>query len=186
MPVHSLSLTADASLLPKPNIDPGRKQLRIYGIWQWQLSGTLAFDARYTSRLRNYEPSRNDIRLDLKFNSGPWLSTLRFEGDYCNGKGLLGYLEGGYKSDTISAYLRLTGFSTEGWSSRIYCYERDAPGSFLVPAYYGRGAVASIYGTWKTVIMREWRIKICLRTSLTLKQNQPSVYSARLQLQVER
>ena len=186
VPVHSLSLTADASLLPKPNIDPGRKQLRIYGIWQWQLSGTLAFDARYTSRLRNYEPSRNDIRLDLKFNSGPWLSTLRFEGDYCNGKGLLGYLEGGYKSDTISAYLRLTGFSTEGWSSRIYCYERDAPGSFLVPAYYGRGAVASIYGTWKTVIMREWRIKICLRTSLTLKQNQPSVYSARLQLQVER
>ena len=186
VPIHSISLTADSSLLPKPNIDPGRKQLRIYGIWQWQMSGTWALDARYTGRLRNYEPSRNDIRLDLKYNSGPWLSTLRFEGDYCNGKGLLVYLEGGYKDDIISAYLRLTGFFTEGWSSRIYCYERDAPGSFLVPAYYGQGAVASVYGAWKTVIMHEWRIKICLRTAYSVKMNQSSVFSTRIQLQVER
>ncbi len=185
VPAHSISLTADASLLPKPNIDPGRKQLRLYGIWQWQISGALALDARYTGRLRNYEPSRNDIRLDLKFSSGPWLSTIRFEGDYCDGRGFLGYLEGGYKTDNLSSYLRLTAFSTSGWSSRIYCYERDAPGSFLVPAYYGQGAVASFYGSLKTHITKAYRTKICFRSSYTIKPDKPSAWSTHLQLQVD-
>lgn len=185
VPVHSLSLTADASLLPKPNIDPGRKQLRIYGIWQWQISGSLALDARYTGRLRNYDPSRNDIRLDLKFSSGPWLSTARLEGDYCDGHGLLGYLEGGYKTDKLSSYLRLTAFSTSGWSSRIYCYERDAPGSFLVPAYYGKGVSASFYGSMKTHVTKAYRAKICFRSSYTIKQDKPATWSTHLQLQVD-
>lgn len=185
VPAHSLSLTADASLLPKPNIDPGRKQLRIYGIWQWQISGNLALDARYTGRLRNYEPSRNDIRLDLKYNSGPWLSTIRFESDCCDGRGLLGYLEGGYKTDNLSSFLRLTVFSTSGWSSRIYCYERDAPGSFLVPAYYGQGAVGNFYGSLKTHITKAYRTKICFRSSYTIKPGNPSTWSTHLQLQVD-
>ena len=184
VPVHSISLTADASLLPKPNIDPGRKQLRIYGIWQWQMSGAWALDARYTGRLRNYEPSRNDIRIDLKYNSGPWLSTLRLEGDYCNGKGILGYLEEGYKSDTFSSYLRLTGFSTEGWSSRIYCYERDAPGAFLVPAYYGQGACVSYYGSYK-VILNHCRIKLYLRSSYTVYRDKQDAFSLRGQIIIE-
>ena len=183
---HTLSLTADGALLPKPNVDPGRKQLRLYAIWQWQASETLALNARYTGRLRNYEPSRNDVRLDLKYYSGYLLSNIRLEGDYCNGKGILGYLEGGYKTDNLSAYLRLTGFTTDNWSSRIYCYERDASGSFLVPAYYGQGEVVSFYGSWKTVIMREWKIKICLKSSYTLKKSQDPVLSTRIQLQIER
>ncbi len=184
IPVHSISLTADASLLPKPYIDPGRKQLRIYGIWQWQISGTMALDARYTARLRNYEASRNDIRIDLKFNSGPWLSTLRFEGDYCSGLGLLSYLEGGYKSDKLSTYLRLTGFATSGWSSRIYCYERDAPGSFLVPAYYGQGAVASVYGAYK-ISFNHYSLKLYLRSSYTIYNNEPAVFGIRGQIILE-
>lgn len=182
VPLHVASFTADASLLPKPNMDPERKQLRLYGIWQWQMSGTLALDTRYTGRLRNYEPSRNDVRIDLKYNSGPWLSILRFEGDYCSGYGVLGYLEGGYKADNLSAYLRLTGFSTSGWSSRIYCYERDAPGSFLVPAYYGKGAAASIYASWKTRIGKTTSIKLCARAGCVLKQSQAS---SMLRIQLE-
>lgn len=186
IPVHSISLTADASLLPKPYIDPGRKQLRIYGIWQWQISGSIALDTRYTARLRNYEASRNDFRIDLKYNSGPWLSTLRFEGDYCSGPGLLSYLDGGYKSDKLSTYLRLTGFATSGWSSRIYCYERDAPGSFLVPAYYGHGAVASVYGSYK-VSFNHYSIKFYLRASYTIynNNNKPAVFGFRGQIILE-
>ena len=181
VPVHSLSLTADASLLPKPNIDPGRKQLRIYGIWQWQISGALALDARYTGRLRNYEPSRNDIRLDLKCSSGPWLSTARLEGDYCDGYGLLGYLEGGYKTDNLSSYLRLTGFSTDNWASRIYCYERNAPGAFLVPAYYGQGACASMYASYKATF-NHYRLKFYLRSSYTVYRDKPDVFALRGQI----
>ena len=184
VPVHSVSLTVDAALLPKPYIDPGRKQLRIYGIWQWQISSTMALDARYTGRLRNYGPCRNDVRIDLKYNSGPWLSTLRFEADYCSGPGLLGYLESGYKSDNLSAYLRITGFATDGWSSRIYCYERDAPGSFLVPAYYGQGAVASVYGAYK-LSLNHYNIKFYLRSSYTIYNDKPAVFGLRGQIIIE-
>ena len=181
VPVHSLSLTADGSLLPKPNIDPGRKQLRIYGIWQWQMSGAWALDARYTGRLRNYEPSRNDIRIDLKYNSGPWISTIRFEGDYCNGKGVLGYLESGYKTDNLSTYIRLTGFNTDNWASRIYCYERDAPGAFLVPAYYGQGECASMYASYKATF-NHYRLKFYLRSSYTVYRDKPDVFALRGQI----
>lgn len=184
VPVHSLSLTADASLLPKPLVDPGRKQLRLYGIWQWQITEALALDTRYTARLRNYEPSRNDIRLDLKYNSGPWLSTARLEGVYCSGKGLLGYLEGGYKSDTLSSYIRLSAFSTSSWSSRIYCYERDAPGSFLVPAYYGKGVCASFYGSYKATLNHS-SLKLYLRSSYSTYRDKPPSYSLRMQITID-
>jgi hypothetical protein len=29
---------------------------------------------------------------------------------------------------------------TDGWASRIYAYERDIPGAFSVPAWYGHKA----------------------------------------------
>ena len=37
----------------------------------------------------------------------------------------------------------------DNWNDRIYCYERDAPGSFNIPAYYGRGWAASLVGRLK-------------------------------------
>jgi hypothetical protein len=47
----------------------------------------------------------------------------------------------------MSIYLRQGLFFVDDWEDRIYVYERDAPGSFNVPAMYGRGwfvsAVAS-------------------------------------------
>ncbi len=45
--------------------------------------------------------------------------------------------------DKFKGSVRATLFSAMDWDSRIYCYERDLPGSFSVPAYYGRGI--SIY-----------------------------------------
>jgi hypothetical protein len=35
--------------------------------------------------------------------------------------------------------LRQGFFKIDEWDDRIYAYERSAPGSFKVPAYYGRG-----------------------------------------------
>ena len=61
----------------------------------------------------------------------------------------MSYLEGGYKNDTFSVYLRTCGFWIDKWNDRIYCYEREAPGNFSVPAYYGRGGAVSIVGSWK-------------------------------------
>ena len=51
----------------------------------------------------------------------------------------LSYLEGGYKTDILTLWLRAGLFRVDDWADRIYAYERDAPGNFSVPAYYGRG-----------------------------------------------
>ena len=202
---HQLSLTADASLLPLPGEDPRRLQVRVYGTWQWQLSPLWALELRLTERYRSYEPSRTSLRADLRLGSGPWLSVLRLEavhsgrwgnvvqavvveqGNVTNSNwGALGYLEGGYKGERLSAYLRLTGFSVSDWAARIYCYERDAPGTFSVPAYSGRGIAVSAYGGWKHRFPRWFTLKIYLRAAFTWRPGRDFTPSFRLQLQAER
>lgn len=206
---HQLSLTADASLLPLPGEDPRRLQVRVYGTWQWQLSPLWALELRLTERYRSYEPSRTSLRADLRLGSGPWLSVLRLEavhsgrwgilednavqavsgkqGNMPDGNwGALGYLEGGYKGERLSAYLRLTGFSVSDWAARIYCYERDAPGTFSVPAYSGRGIAVSAYGGWKHRFPRWFILKIYLRAAFTWRPGRDFTPSFRLQLQAER
>lgn len=192
VPVHSAYITADMSLLPIRAVDTDRRQIRIYADWKWQTSGTISLQTHFTGRYRNYEPSRSDLRTDVHFASGPWLANGRLEGVYCETPGFLGYLEGGYKDDTLVGYLRLGAFSTGGWSSRIYCYERDAPGSFNVPAYYGNGISASFYGYWKvsfgpglqgkTTPAARLSGKVCLRAACTWKPSSPPAPSLRIQL----
>lgn len=183
VPEHRLSLTADASLLPIPQTAPNRRQLRIYAKWQWQVSPVTALSTYYSGRYRNWEPSRNSLRLDVGFASAPWLSNARLEGVLCNGKGLLGYLEAGRKQDNLAAYLRLGAFSISAWSARIYCYERDAPGTFNVPAYNGNGLSGSLYGSWKCSIGPHIKAKLCLRAAYTVKEATKPVPSIHLQLQ---
>ncbi len=122
-------------------------------------SWVLAPALRWTERMQ-LSPSgdafqaiwRHDLRCDLKA-SRRWLQTcLRLNGLQTAGyrPGGLAYLEVGYKtpSDTarmqVSAFLRGTVCDTENWTSRIYAYERDLPGSFSVPAWYGRKAGLSL------------------------------------------
>lgn len=44
-----------------------------------------------------------------------------------------------HPSEKFRFGVRSTFFSAEDWSSRIYCYEMNVPGTFSVPAYYGKG-----------------------------------------------
>ena len=187
------SLTADASFLPVPGTDPRCSQLRVYGMWQWQFSPVWLLDLRFTERYRNYEASRTDFQADLKAASGPWLGTLRLEADRCGAWGFLGYLEGGRKTDVWAAYLRLTGFSVREWSARIYCYERDAPGTFSVPAYNGRGVAVSAVASCKLRLGRPswpslWRflsLRGNLRAACVLRAGQPPAPALNLQLQCD-
>ncbi|MBR5924781.1 MAG: hypothetical protein IKZ60_04905 [Bacteroidales bacterium] len=115
----------------------------------WQISPVI----RWVERMQ-VSPSgdgysavwRHDLRLDLKASKGPLQGCLRLNGvqtaDYKAGG--LAYLELGYKTarDTArfqaSIYLRGTICDTPNWTSRIYSYERDLPGCFTVPAWYGQ------------------------------------------------
>lgn len=185
-PGHEFSLTADAALVPIPGSDPRRFQLRSYGIWKWQITPLWLLDVRITERYRNYEAPRTDFRSDIRFGgAGPWLSTLRLEAVLCDGWGLLSYLEGGYKGDALSAWLRLTGFSVSAWAARIYCYEREAPGNFSVPAYNGRGLAPSLVAGYKLRIGHRFTLRAHLRAACTLRTDRAPAYTLNLQLQGE-
>jgi hypothetical protein len=91
--------------------------------------------------------------------------------------GALAYIEAGYKSEMFSAYIRGCVFSIDNWDDRIYVYERDAPGTFNVPAYYGKGTTfSSVIGfkpKWNRLRMRYY-----LRASI---QNKPGKAELKLQ-----
>lgn len=182
MPVSKYSFTMDAALLPLPGTDPGRLQIRAYGNLSLQLSPSWTADLRLTERYRNFESPRTDIRADLRYGSGPWLGVFRAEAVRCSDWGFLSYLEGGRKTDKSALYIRLTGFSTASWNSRIYCYERDAPGTFSVPAYSGKGITASIVGGLK---FRIWRVTLKgnLRAASTFRVGRAPAYTLNFQLQ---
>jgi hypothetical protein len=89
---------------------------------------------------------RHDLRTDLKVSRNGLQACLRLNavqtGEHRPGE--LAYLEIGYRTPSdsarlqLSAFLRGTACSTDGWASRVYSYERDIPGFFNVPAWYGK------------------------------------------------
>ena len=199
VPAHKVSFTLDGALLPLPGTDPRRLQVRGYATWKWQINGLFALDARLTECYRNYEAPRTDLRGDFRFGTGPWLSVLRLEAVRCEGWSGLGYIESGYKADMYAAYLRITGFVVDNWPDRIYVYERDAPGTFSVPAYYGRGVSLSAVGAakWrfggasredgKASPVRSKRhgfdLRLNLRAAILLRSGRPTTPTLNLQLQ---
>jgi hypothetical protein len=183
VPLYKLSITLDGALLPVGGVDPRRMQIRGYVNGDWQLASAWALSLRLTERYRNYEAPRTDLRMDIKFAHGPWLSVLRGEAVRCKSWGLLSYLEGGYKNDVLSSYLRFSAFRIPEWADRIYCYERDAPGSFSVPAYSGTGFSASLVAGYK---VRLWRItlKANLRGAYMIRVGRESTPTLNFQLQI--
>ena len=178
------SITADAAMLPIPYTDPGRFQLRAYGRALWHITDIWSVEGRVTERYRNYEQARTDLRADIRSSSGPWLSTTRLEAVRCASWGFLGYLEGGYKKEVLSAYLRVTGFMIDNWNDRIYVYERDAPGTFSVPAYYGRGASVSVTGAARWRIGRRFDLRVNLRAAGLFRAARPFTPTLNIQLQM--
>lgn len=185
VPAWNLSLTVDASLLPRPGVDPRRHQVRAYLTGSWQFASAWKGELKVTERYRNYEPSRLSVRGSLQFAYGPWLSVFRAEGVHCKDWGFLSYLEGGYKGSSLQAYLRFCGFSIANWDDRIYVYERDAPGNFSVPAYSGKGLSLQGMAGYK-LRLGKWTLKAYLRGGYMLRvQKEPSPTLA-VQLQVQR
>jgi hypothetical protein len=84
----------------------------------------------------------------LAAERGPWLLAGRFDAVRCRDFAWNWYAEAGWKAEKAALYLRGGIFKVDAWDDRIYVYERDAPGSFTVPARYGRGWDASLYGAW--------------------------------------
>lgn len=65
----------------------------------------------------------------------------------------------------FSIYIRGTIFNAPNWADRIYCYERDLPGSFSVPAFYGSGGSLSSLIGLKSSGIRRFRFSLYLKCS---------------------
>lgn len=114
--------------------------------------GVLTTEFRAAARLRPEDSYRlrTELRGELDWTSGVWKAHIRIDGVHCRETGILSYLEGGYVSESFATYLRAGIFRIDRWDDRIYVYERDVPGMFNVPAYYGRGWNASLVAGFKS------------------------------------
>lgn len=190
-------LTADLAV---KDGDRSKRQVRVLFKLPLQLTGTSVLSIRITERFRPYEEIlkyRTGARCDLDWSSsglsaryGPadkpaWKIRGRIEGLLCRSLAGLTYLEGGRKTDRFSAYLRGTIFIADTWDDRIYSYERDAPGNFTVPAYYGRGWSLSAVSGCKLRLGRGRALKLYFRASTMaysfMKEPKPSVSEAKAQ-----
>ena len=184
------------------DMDRTKRQIRVLFKLPLQLTGTSVLSLRITERFRPYEEIlkyRTGARCDLDWSSsglsaryGPsdnpaWKIRGRVEGLLCRSLAGLTYLEGGRKTDMFSAYIRGTIFIVDNWDDRIYSYERDAPGNFTVPAYYGRGWSLSAVAGGKLLLDKKTfkTLKMYFRASTVrysfMKTPKPPVTEVKLQ-----
>ena len=161
---HTMTFSADLVryVEPKEKMIPISLQSKIIANWKFLMTPRLETRLRVSERLRTWgNMTRTDLRADVIYTGAPWTAAVRLNYLHCVEHAFVGYAEQGYKQPRLSAYLREGVFFVDDWEDRIYVYERDAPGSFNVPAMYGRGWFASMVVSGK--ISRS--VKLYLRAS---------------------
>ena len=145
------SFSIDVACFPdaKEGDDPHDIQIKANTEWTVMLAEAIRLKLKVSERIRSWgRLFRTEVRTDIAYMTDPWNVTLRLNAVRSDGTGVLAYLEGGYKTEKTAFYLRQGAFLVDSWDDRIYSYERDAPGSFNVPAYYGRGMWGAAYLKW--------------------------------------
>lgn len=146
------TFSVDAIYYPIPKDASVRHSIQVKSLvdWNWTVGQSFSIRMRAFERVRTWgNMFRSEIRGDFTYTSGPFVATMRLNALHCEKIALAGYLEQGLKTDRFSIYARQTLFKADHWDDRIYVYERDAPGSFNVPALYGRGWSASLVASAK-------------------------------------
>ena len=154
----------------------------------WLLSETMSVATRMTGRVNFPDrKGRYGARFDMKWAKSVFSANFRLETVLADRRlGGLSYCEAGIKDAKKALYLRSTFFIADSWACRIYSYERDAPGSFSVPVYYGRGFSISVFSNLKLRINRDV-LKLYLRGSIisypwSINRKKPSRAELKLQL----
>ena len=139
-------------------------QFKFHTQWQSQLSESWQLNLRLTERIRSWgQIFRTDLRTDILWKSGIYSLTYRFNVLHCDNLAWLTYIEGGLKPGKLSLYLRQGFFVVDDWDDRIYAYERDVPGAYNSPAFYGRGLWTSVMTSYKPT---DW-CRLYLRAGVT-------------------
>ncbi len=149
---HAGKASVDFAYFPAGKSADLRESIQVKAQTEWKcmVSNAFRMTLRFSERVRTWgEPFRTDIRADIAFLSEHMKANLRVNLLKCAGIGFLTYQECGWTSDAVSVFVRMGLFHIDNWADRIYVYERDAPGSFNVPAYYGRGMWTALTLNWK-------------------------------------
>lgn len=163
---HRGEFSIDAAYWPSPRYgtDGPSGQLKAVAAYSWRISPSFSLQMKVSEKMRTYgNRFRTDVRCDVKYISGALTAAMRFNMLNCIGTGLLSYAEAGYAPERYSVHLRGGLFRIDNWDDRIYAYERDAPGNFSVPSFYGRGFWVSAVASVKLA----FRIRLYLRASYT-------------------
>lgn len=180
---HTGTFSADVSYHPQPKGDSDFSlQTRLTASWEIQMSPGLQMEMRVTERLRTWgHPCRTDFRTDLRWTSSRFGCIMRLNLLHSVSLAGLAYAEGGFKEKNISIWLRQGAFIVDNWDDRIYAYERDAPGSFNVPAFYGRGLWTSLTASWRFARWGRAYIRASMTTYPFMKSKKPGKAELKLQ-----
>ncbi len=179
---------ADAAYFPEPKSDDGAESFQIKSLLEMKimLSTSVAMSLRINERFRTWgKPFRTDARLDLFIYSRYFDGSFRINALKCESVSLLAYTEGCFKTAAIKAYLRSGVFFVDSWDDRIYAYERDVPGSFNVPAFYGRGVWASLTGNWRFARWGRLYARASITEYLFDEKKKPGKAELKLMLKIE-
>lgn len=137
-------------------VDYNEKYLKcIYnGMVNMMESDKGALQLRMKASARYKDKWKYELRLDARAQLNGFEINGRYDILWNVSRAWLWYIEGGYKGESFSTFLRAGIFLIDNWDDRIYVYERDAPDCFNVPAYYGRGWNASWVVKWKGLGLR--------------------------------
>ena len=149
---HKINLSADMLYYPVPKVDgqKGSVQVKSQVRWEGKVAEHLLLKVRLSDRFRTWGlQHRAELRTEAEVPLGMLTLGTRFVILNSRNHAFLGHQDASFRSSRITARLRAGAFLADHWDDRIYVYEYDAPGSFNVPAYYGRGLWTSSMVSWK-------------------------------------
>lgn len=174
-PSHLLDACIDGACFPSKD----HLQLKFMSAYTWTPAEKWQLVCRFQYRHRNYDvKDRSELRTDLKWKASAWAATARLHLLHGEDFACLGYAEFAYIASRFNAYAKAGLFHTKGWNDRIYAYERDAPGGFSAPAFYGDGFWTSAYLTADIITC----MRAYARFSLVSARERPLHMEATLQL----
>ena len=174
-----LTATADAAY----HQAKGKRQLKCLLLISPKIgpfSPTLRANFRW--RPEDADAVRMDLRGDLIWKSpAGWTAGGRYNALWCKSFAWLWYVDSGWSSPVFSSFARFTVFCIDNWDDRIYVYERDAPGNYNSPAYYGRGFAASLVSSLKAGRAHSLHLRISYVSYPWNLEAKPAVFEAKLQ-----
>ena len=182
---HTGSFALDCAYFPQPKSkdDVMSRQIKLSLVWNFQIDRMFAMKFTSSCRVRTWgKPLRGEIRADLIWRLLNYYASFRADVVKCNGVGLLGYADIGWKGSTLAVWLRFGMFCIDSWDDRIYVYERDAPGSFNVPAFSGRGLWTSLAGRWRFSRKGSLNLRLALTDYPFMKNKKPGNAELKFQL----